>query len=242
MRGLGIVTAALFGVALLAYAVGLGIYAVASTQPVISTEPRTDEEARYILEHLNLSEDYPLQHRFLLTPHGRMHFVDEGRGEKETLLCLHSNGGWSLECAPLFEKRSEGSRIVAPDLVGFGLSEKPEVLPADVVASHAADLAVLIEILDLRAVWILASPSTQPVARALARLEPERVTGTQIRSDGPPEPRVSESFARVPLLGEVWIQGLGGMSPGFARSPMGRLQGSWDERASALALARAEPR
>jgi len=240
MRRVGICVAALFGVALLAYAVGLGIYAFASTPPVVSTQPRSEDEARHLLQLLNLSAEYPFVHRFLLTPHGRMHFVDEGQGRTRTLLCLHGNGSWSLDCADLIGQHMDGVRVVAPDLIGFGLSEKPRTLPPEPVTGHAEDLAVLVEILDLRDVEVLAAASSTPIAVELARREPERVRSTVVHEAR--EERLVESLARAPLLGEVLVQGLGALSPGFARGPLGRLQGNWDERASSLALARAVAR
>jgi pimeloyl-ACP methyl ester carboxylesterase len=237
MRALGIAVAALLGVALIGYALGLGIYAVASTKPAISTQPRSPEEARIVLERLGLAEAYPFEHRFLLTPHGRMHFADEGKGP--VLLCLHGNGGWSLECAELMRARSADTRILAPDLVGFGLSEKPSRLAPDTVEAHAQDLSVLVEILDLRDVQVIAATSSTPIAVELARLEPERVRSSVIHDASPGGARVAEQLARAPVLGEVLVQGLGSLSPGFAHSPLGRVQGNWDERASSLALARA---
>ncbi len=237
MRAAGIAAATLLGVALIGYAVGLGIYAVASTRPVVSTQPRSVQEARFVLERLGLADAYPFEHRFLLTPHGRMHFADEGQGP--VLLCLHGNGGWSLECAELIRARSADARVLAPDLVGFGLSEKPSRPAADTVQAHAQDLAVLVEILDLRDVQLIAATSSTPIAVALARLEPERVCSSLIHDASPAGARLAERLARAPVLGEIVVQGLGALSPGFARGPLGRMQGSWDERASSLALARA---
>ncbi|HTO07412.1 MAG TPA: alpha/beta fold hydrolase [Myxococcota bacterium] len=239
MRWVGICAAALFGVGLLAYAVGLGIYAFASTRPVVWTQPRSEEEARRVIQLLDLSEQYPFLNRFLLTPHGRMHFVDEGQGTKRTILCLHGNGSWSLDCAALIKQHADGVRVIAPDLIGFGLSEKPHVIPHRPVASHAADLSVLVELLELRDVELLAADSSAPIAIELARLEPERVRSTVMHT-APGSGRALESLVRTPVLGEVLVQGLGALSPGFARGPYGRLQGNWDERASTLALARAE--
>jgi len=237
MRALGIAAAALLGVALIAYAVGLGIYAVASTKPALSTQPRTPAEAQALLERLELADDYPFGHRFLLTPHGRMHFADEGKGP--VVLCLHGNGGWSLECAALIRARSADARVLAPDLVGFGLSEKPSMLEPDAVRAHAQDLSVLVEILDLRDVQIVAAESSAPIAIELARIEPERVRSSVIHEGSPHDSLFAERLARAPVLGEVVVQGLGALSPGFAHGPLGRMQGSWDERASSLALARA---
>jgi len=96
LRVLVIAVAALLGVALLGYAVGLGVYAVASTRSAVPTQPRMPEEADFVLGRLGLRDDYPFRHRFLLTPHGRMHYVDEGRGP--VVLCLHGNGRiWQAE-------------------------------------------------------------------------------------------------------------------------------------------------
>ena len=237
MRVLGFAVAALLGVALLAYAVGLGVYAVASTRPAVPTQPRMPEEADAVLDRLGLRDDYPFRHRFLLTPHGRMHFVDEGRGP--VVLCLHGNGSWSLECAAVVQKRSVAERVIAPDLIGFGLSEKPERQPDDVVHAHAQDLGVLLEILGVREVQIVVAGSSAPIAAALARLEPERVRETMLEDHSSNGGELARGFARAPVFGELMVQGLGALSPGGPHGALGRLQGNWDERASSLALARA---
>ena len=56
--------------------------------------------------------------------HLRMHYIDEGEGE--LILCLHGQPSWSY----LYRKMipilvSAGYRVVAPDLIGFGKSDKP---------------------------------------------------------------------------------------------------------------------
>lgn len=55
----------------------------------------------------------------------RVHYIDEGTGER-TFLCLHGEPTWSY----LYRKMipgflATGARVVAPDFVGFGLSDKP---------------------------------------------------------------------------------------------------------------------
>ncbi len=237
MRGLGFAVAALLGVALLGYAVGLGVYAVASTRPAVPTQPRLPEEADAVLGRLGLRDDYPFRHRFLLTPHGRMHFVDEGRGP--VVLCLHGNASWSLECAAVLKKRSIAERVIAPDLIGFGLSEKPEGHPGNVVDAHAQDLGVLLEILGVRDVQIVVAGSSAPIAAALARQEPERVRETVLEDHSADGSALARGLARAPVVGELVVQGLGALSPGGPHGALGRLQGNWDERASSLALARA---
>jgi len=238
MRKLGLAVAALVLLALVAYGVGLGIYAFASTQPPVSTQPHTPEQARRTLERLRLAREYPFANRFILLPHGRMHYVDEGAGP--VTLCLHGNGSWSLECAEFVKLRSAKARVIAPDLVGFGLSEKPARPPDEVIQAHAADLAALVEALDLHDVQLVVSHSSAPIATRLVRLEPKRVHSTLIEAKRDSESALAMSLAQMPVLGEIVVQGLGGLSPGFAHGPLGRTQGNWHERANSLALARAD--
>ena len=55
----------------------------------------------------------------------RAHYVDEGKGER-TYLCLHGEPTWSYlyrRMIPPFA--ASGARVVAPDFIGFGRSDKP---------------------------------------------------------------------------------------------------------------------
>jgi pimeloyl-ACP methyl ester carboxylesterase len=237
MRRLAIGVGSLAALGLIAYALGLGVYAVAATRPRVPTQPHDAEEAHFLLKQMGLLAAYPFNHHFVLTPHGRMHYVEQGSGP--VVLCLHGNGSWSLECGALIRTRSDRERVLAPDLIGFGLSEKPVDPDPDAIQAHATDLSVLLILLDVKDVQLIASASSTPIALALARLSPERVRST-VLSDGSlvSSPTVAW-LAHTPVLGELLVQGLGGLSPGFARSPLGRLQGNWDERESSLVLARA---
>lgn len=237
MRKLAFTAAFALGLALIAYTVGLGIYAVASTRPRVPTQPRTTEEAQRTLRRLHLAQAYPFASRFVLTPHGRMHYAQQGSGK--IVLCLHGNGSWSLECAEVLLARSAGSRVIAPDLIGFGLSEKPSRPAANAIEAHAVDLAALVEALDLRDVQLIVSKASAPIAIRLARLSPERVRSTLIEDQPRPGARLAARLAHTPVLGKLLAQGLGALSPGLARGPFGRVQGNWDERASSLVLARA---
>jgi haloalkane dehalogenase len=69
---------------------------------------------------------FPYAPRYLAWRDWRIHYVDEGRGER-TFLCLHGEPTWSYlyrRMIPRFLAR--GARVVAPDLPGFGRSDKPE--------------------------------------------------------------------------------------------------------------------
>ena len=56
----------------------------------------------------------------------RMHYVDEGPANAEPILCLHGQPTWSYlyrKMIPAFV--AAGHRVVAPDFIGFGRSDKP---------------------------------------------------------------------------------------------------------------------
>jgi haloalkane dehalogenase len=83
-------------------------------------------------------EGYPFTNRFLALPTGRLHYVDEGRGP--AVLFVHGTPTWSYEWRHLIAALTPGWRCVAPDLLGFGLSDRPCDFPYTPEA-HAAILA-----------------------------------------------------------------------------------------------------
>jgi haloalkane dehalogenase len=55
----------------------------------------------------------------------RAHYVAEGKGER-TFLCLHGEPTWSYLYRRMIPALVEDARVVAPDFIGFGRSDKPE--------------------------------------------------------------------------------------------------------------------
>lgn len=80
----------------------------------------------------------------------RMHYVEEGDPEGETVLMLHGEPSWSYlyrKMIPLFAKA--GYRAIAPDLIGFGRSDKYTGKESYTYRSHIGWLKAFIEALDL---------------------------------------------------------------------------------------------
>ncbi len=67
---------------------------------------------------------YPFQPRFLDVDGGRMHYVDEGAGAP--IVMVHGTPTWSFLYRHLITELSRSHRVIAPDHIGFGLSEKPQ--------------------------------------------------------------------------------------------------------------------
>ncbi len=87
----------------------------------------------------------------------RMHYLDEGTGASgQTFLCLHGQPSWSYlyrRMLPLFT--ASGGRVVAPDLFGFGRSDKPADDATYTYHFHRDSLIRFIEHLDLRQVTLV---------------------------------------------------------------------------------------
>jgi haloalkane dehalogenase len=122
-------------------------------------------------------EAYPFGSHWLELPMGRMHYLDEGSGRP--VLMVHGNPAWSFLYRHLINRLSPSHRCVAPDHIGFGLSDKPgswSYLPRD----HARNLAALIQQLDLRDITLVVQDWGGPVGLAQAIEFPERVSGLVI--------------------------------------------------------------
>ena len=78
----------------------------------------------------------------------RMHYVDEGDGD-EVILCLHGQPSWSFLYRHMIPPLSEKYRVVAPDLIGFGKSDKYTELESYTFHMHYAALQAFVTVLDL---------------------------------------------------------------------------------------------
>jgi haloalkane dehalogenase len=85
----------------------------------------------------------------------RMHYLDEGPRDGRIVLCLHGEPSWSFLYRTMIpELAGAGLRVVAPDLVGFGRSDKPTARDAYTYAGHVGWVAQLLAALDLRDVTL----------------------------------------------------------------------------------------
>ena len=115
---------------------------------------------------------YPFQSRWIPLTAGRMHYVDEGRGEP--ILFVHGTPTWSFEYRHLVRALSAEARCVAPDHLGFGLSERPAGF-AYTPEAHAAVLDEFVRTRDLRDVTLVVHDFGGPIGLPLVLAHPERI-------------------------------------------------------------------
>ncbi|WP_341919589.1 tRNA adenosine(34) deaminase TadA [Polaromonas sp. YR568] len=108
----------------------------------------------------------------------RMHYLDEGPREGLTWLCLHGNPAWSYlyrKMIPVF--LAAGHRVVAPDLIGFGKSDKPKKDSFHRFTGHRQNLLELVERLDLKNIVLVVQDWGGLLGLTLPMAAPERYRG-----------------------------------------------------------------
>ncbi len=109
----------------------------------------------------------------------RMHYLDEGPSDAPvTWLCLHGNPAWSYlyrHMIPPF--LAAGHRVVAPDMPGFGKSDKPTDVAQHTFSWHRQVLLEFVERLDLRRVNLVVQDWGGLLGLTLPMAAPARYRG-----------------------------------------------------------------
>ena len=103
----------------------------------------------------------------------RMHYLDEGAGD-ETILCLHGEPTWSYLYRKMIPPLAAGHRVVAPDMVGFGKSDKYRNTDDYSYHMHYDKLVGFIEALDLRGVTLVCQDWGGLLGLVIAANHPDR--------------------------------------------------------------------
>ena len=105
----------------------------------------------------------------------RIHYVDEGPRDAVPVLLLHGEPSWSY----LYRKMipvigAAGHRVIAPDLVGFGRSDKPVRREDYTYQRHVDWMRGVLERLDLRRITLVCQDWGGLIGLRLAAEQPER--------------------------------------------------------------------
>lgn len=107
--------------------------------------------------------EYPFQSRFATVDGVHLHYLDEGTGP--VIWLMHGMPMWSYVWRKLIPPLvAAGYRVFAPDLMGFGLSDKPEEEKAHTLQRHVALMSGLIEQLGLKNLIVAGQDWGGPIA------------------------------------------------------------------------------
>jgi haloalkane dehalogenase len=116
--------------------------------------------------------EYPFAPHWLDLGEGRVHYLDEGEGRP--VVMVHGTPTWSFLYRHLVKGLRDRHRCLAPDNLGFGLSDKPAAVSYRPEA-QAGRLATLIERLGLKDLSLVVHDFGGPIGLAYAIAHPENV-------------------------------------------------------------------
>lgn len=151
---------------------------------------------------------YPFApHRLNVGGGASMHYVDEGQGEP--VVMLHGNPTWSFHFRDLVAELRQTHRAIAPDHVGFGLSEKPQVYPYR-LKTHIDNLeSLLVEHLDLRGMTLVLHDWGGAIGCGFAVRHPDRVARLVVFNSAAfvlPDCPLRVRLCRLPVVGTLAVR------------------------------------
>ena len=136
----------------------------------------------------------------------RLHYVDAGPADADqVILCLHGGGTWSQVWQPVMAQHlAQGARMLVPDLIGFGKSDKPKKEGIHQLVWHAQMLCELLERLELQQVLLL-EPAVDAAQENLDGARPGQSLSHQLMALAGPRVRRRESCVLPPLTAAALV-------------------------------------
>ena len=166
---------------------------------------------------------YPFAPHFLDRGGLRYHYVDEGEGEP--IVFVHGNPTWSFFFRDLLRDLRADYRVVAPDHMGCGRSDRPDDARYSYrLSSRVTDLAALIDhVAPGRKVTLVVHDWGGMIGLAWATQNPERLARLVVLNTAafgmPPGKRLPWQIAliRNTLLGPILVRGFNAFVQGLVR-------------------------
>ncbi len=203
------------------FAAGLAVLAGCSEQAESDTpevKPGVEETADQQPESIADAETvvpwagYDFEPNFVEVKGSRMHYVDEGPKDGDVFLFLHGNPTSSYLWRNIIPYVTGEGRAVAPDNIGFGRSDKPDI--GYTFAEHAEYLEGFVEALDLNNIILVIHDWGSALGFDYAAKHPERIkgivfmeaiTGAISMADMPEQFREVFGAFRTPGVGEQMV-------------------------------------
>lgn len=151
----------------------------------------------------------------------RVHYIDEGPRDAPVVLMMHGEPSWSyLYRHMIGPVVAAGYRVVAPDLIGFGKSDKPASQSDYSYARHVAWMRNWLEQLDLQRITLACQDWGSLVGLRLVSEMPDRFSGIALSNGGLPE------GGPAPRAFAIW-RAFSRWSPVF---PIGKIVGAGTKR------------
>jgi len=124
------------------------------------------------IEKTSLKNLYPFRSNFLDIDGKQYHYIDEGSGDP--VLMVHGNPTWSFYYRNLATALKGTNRVIAPDHIGCGLSDKPQDYEYT-LENHVENLKKLVKFLDLKNITLVVHDWGGAIGFGLATAMPELI-------------------------------------------------------------------
>ncbi len=138
-------------------------------------------------------EDYPYKPSYVEVDGLRVHYVDEGPPDGGVVLMLHGQPTWSYLYRKMIGPVAKaGYRVIAPDMIGMGRSDKPIDPNTHTIEQHLVWLVEFMDRLDLRDICLVCQDWGSVIGLRAVGDDPERfgrvfaANAMAIRMDGAP--------------------------------------------------------
>ena len=125
-----------------------------------------------VTEISSLRKLYPFESRFYDINGHKYHYVDEGEGDP--VVMVHGNPSWSFLYRDVIKGLRNKYRMVAPDHLGFGLSDKPTDFHYR-LETHIDNFEAFMLHLDLKNITLIVHDWGGPIGLGFASRHPERI-------------------------------------------------------------------
>lgn len=149
--------------------------------------------------------DFPFAAHYVTVPGGegvdlRIGYVDEGPRDAAPVLLMHGEPSWSYLYRKIIPRLSGEHRVVAPDLVGFGRSDKPADKGDYSYERHVAWMSAWLLALDLKDITLFCQDWGGLIGLRLVAAFPERFARVVVGNTGlPTGTGMSDGF-------KTWLQ------------------------------------
>jgi haloalkane dehalogenase len=166
--------------------------------------------------------DYPFAPHYAEVLGYRVHYVDEGPRDGEPILLLHGQPSWSYLYRHMIPPLvAAGHRVIAPDLVGFGKSDKPTRQSDYNYQMHVDVMTALVRSLDLGTITFFGQDWGGLIGLRVVAEEPDRFARIMISNTGLPAAGgilgwVGYPLFRLGVFREGTVESLGGIDSEFS--------------------------
>lgn len=146
--------------------------------------------------------DFPWAPRYIQLGEPRMHYVEDGPSDGQPVLMLHGEPTWSYlyrKMIPVFA--AAGYRAIAPDLIGFGRSDKPADIGDYSYQRHVDWVLGFIEALNLRDITLVCQDWGSLIGLRIAAEHQDRFARITVGNGALP---TTASALRIPVAFRLW--------------------------------------